>query len=178
MTAAVPAIAGVRIVERTGAADERGSFETLVRGDVMAEAGLAAPAQVALSRNVHRHVLRGLHLQAATAPQVKLVACVRGRVHDVLVDVRRSSATFGRWFGIDLSEDGPSLLVPAGCAHGFLTLSDQADVLYALSAPAAPAAERGIRWDDPAVGVEWPVLPQLTSERDRSWPAFGASSFD
>ena len=118
------------------------------------------------SRSV-KGVLRGLHYQIQQA-QGKLVRCVRGAVFDVAVDIRRSSATFGRWVGIELTEENHrQLWVPEGMAHGFLVLSDSADFLYKTTDYYAPAHERAIRWDDASLGIRWPdtgVAPQLSAK--------------
>ena len=95
----------------------------------------------------------------------------RGAAYDVIVDLRGNSATFGRWFAVELTCDNRwALAIPSGCAHGLLTLADDTEVFYQMSAPYCPAAARGVRWDDPALGIEWPEAVQVISERDRSWP--------
>jgi dTDP-4-dehydrorhamnose 3,5-epimerase len=105
---------------------------------------------------------------------VKLVRCIRGRVFDVIVDLRPSSPTFRRWYGAELSADNGRLLyVPGECAHGYLTLEDGTEVMYPVSSPYAPAAERGIRFDDPGFDIEWPLdRPFIVSEKDRRWPDY------
>ena len=115
-----------------------------------------------------RGTLRGLHFQLPPMAQVKLVRVVRGAVWDVAVDIRAGSPTFGQWVGVELSADNfRQLYVPAGFAHGFCVLSDEAEVLYKASHLYSPAHERGMLWNDPAVGVPWPVAEPLLSERDR-----------
>ncbi len=114
--------------------------------------------------------LRGLHFQTEPG-QAKLVRCPRGRIFDVAVDLRRDSPTYGRWEGHELDDEHHrQLYVPAGCGHGFAVLSEVADVAYQLSSFYDPATEAGIAWDDPDVGVEWPVDDPLLSERDKSAP--------
>jgi dTDP-4-dehydrorhamnose 3,5-epimerase len=114
-----------------------------------------------------RGTLRGLHFQAAPAAQVKLVRCLRGAIWDVAVDIRVGSPTFGHWVGVDLAADNfRQIYIPVGFAHGFCVLSEEAEVLYKVDAPYSPAHERGIRWDDPALGVAWPVAAPLLSPRD------------
>jgi len=114
--------------------------------------------------------LRGLHFQTEPG-QAKLVRCPRGRIFDVAVDLRRDSPTYGQWEGHELDDElHRQLFVPAGCAHGFAVLSEEADVAYLLSSPYDPATEAGIAWDDPDVGVEWPVEAPLLSERDKTAP--------
>lgn len=119
-----------------------------------------------------RHAVRGLHFQRSPG-QAKLIRTTRGAVWDVAVDLRPSSASFGRWVARELSDDNRLLLfVPVGFAHGFAVLSDYADVQYKLSAPYDPAEEAGVRWDDPDLAVRWPVADPVLSERDRSTPSF------
>ena len=129
-----------------------------------------------------RGVLRGLHYQRAPHAQGKLVRVVQGRVYDVAVDLRRSSATFGRWHGVELSgENHRQLWIPPGFAHGFVVLSDSADFLYKTTAPYAPTAEVCIRWDDPAIGIAWPDAgtPPQVSAKDAAGLAFAAApAFD
>jgi dTDP-4-dehydrorhamnose 3,5-epimerase len=104
--------------------------------------------------------------------QDKLVRCVRGVIWDVAVDIRAGSPTFGRWVGVELSaENFRQLYVPSGFAHGFCVLSDEAEVLYKASAVYSPAHERGIAWDDPAIGIAWPIAEPLLSDRDRGAPS-------
>lgn len=124
-----------------------------------------------LSFNAHRGTLRGMHFQREPHQEVKLVRCTRGAVYDVIVDLRPGSATRYRWLGVELTADNHRLLyVPAGFAHGYLTLQDGSEVFYHVSAHYAPHAEGGVRWDDPKVGIEWPRVPSLLSDRDHRWP--------
>jgi dTDP-4-dehydrorhamnose 3,5-epimerase len=119
-----------------------------------------------------RGTLRGLHFQLPPMAQVKLVRCVRGAIWDVAVDIRVGSATFGLWVGVELSANNfKQLYVPAGFAHGFCVLSDEAEVLYKTSAIYSRAHEQGIAWDDPELAVAWPVSEPLLSERDRNAPS-------
>ncbi len=116
--------------------------------------------------------LRGLHFQLPPMAQVKLVRCVRGVIWDVAVDIRVGSPTFGRWAGAELSADNfRQLYIPAGFAHGFCVLSDEAEVLYKTSAVYSRAHERGIAWDDPQLAIDWPVAAPLLSDRDRAAPS-------
>jgi dTDP-4-dehydrorhamnose 3,5-epimerase len=115
-----------------------------------------------------RGTLRGLHFQLPPMAQVKLLRVIRGAVWDVAVDIREGSPTFGQWVGVELSADNfRQIYVPAGFAHGFCVLSDEAEVLYKTSQVYSPAHERGLLWSDPAIGVQWPVAEPLLSERDR-----------
>jgi dTDP-4-dehydrorhamnose 3,5-epimerase len=115
--------------------------------------------------------VRGLHYQAAPHEEAKLARCTRGSIFDVLVDLRPASTTYGSWFGTMLSADnGRMLYVPRGCAHGYQTLEDGSEIYYLTSAVYAPDAVRGLRFDDPTVGVKWPLPPQAVSEQDLRWP--------
>ena len=152
--------------------DERGAFGRLWCREEFARAGLdAGPAQVNVGVNPRRGTLRGLHYQAAPDLEAKLVRCPRGAVWDVIVDLRDDAPTWRRWHAEELAANVPrALFIPAGCAHGYLTLEDDTEVEYFASVPYAAGSARGIRWDDPAIGIKWPFAPALISERDRSWP--------
>ena len=167
-------LSGVRVVELEPRHDERGFFARVWDPDELRAAGLEPKlAQISLASNVHRGTLRGLHFQADPHAEAKLVACVRGALHDVVVDLRPDSPTYRRWFGIELrAGEGRLLFVPEGFAHGYLSLEDETEALYLISAPYVAEAARGVRWDDPAFGIEWPFDPVVISERDRSWPDF------
>jgi dTDP-4-dehydrorhamnose 3,5-epimerase len=164
---------GVVLLEPDVHGDERGFLVETFRRDSWAGAGVDVEfVQHNQSRSA-RDTLRGLHFQTAPG-QAKLVRCPRGEVFDVAVDLRRGSPTYGQWEGHVLDDTAHrQLFVPAGCGHGFLVLSEVADVAYLLSSTYDPATESGIAWDDPGVGVEWP-LPEgadpLLSDRDRSAP--------
>jgi len=139
--------------------DERGFFSEVWRDEWLTNAGIPVPfVQDNHSFSRQRGVLRGLHFQVAPAAQDKLVRVARGAVFDVAVDVRRGSPSFGRWAGLVLSaEDWNQLFIPRGFAHGFLTLEDDCEVLYKVSAPYSPAHERTVRFDDPALQIDWPI---------------------
>jgi len=119
------------------------------------------------SRSIGHTVVRGIHLQKAPYAQAKLVRCTRGRMWDVIVDLRVGSSTFGQWQAVELSEDNSLMLyIPAGFGHGFKTLSDDVEVLYKVDQPYHPASELTIRWDDPTIGVDWGVIDPVLSEKD------------
>ena len=130
--------------------------------------------QMSTSYNVHAGTLRGMHLQAEPHGEDKLVRCTRGAVFDVAVDLRPGSPTLHRWHGIELSADnGVALWIPRGFAHGFQTLTGDAEVLYAMSTPFVAGSGHGVRWDDPAFGIAWPEPPpggRVMNERDASYP--------
>lgn len=169
------AIAGVVVVELEEHVDERGSFARTWCRDEMAEAGLASElAQCSLSRNPRAGTLRGLHFQRAPHEEAKLVRCTRGAIFDVAVDLRPQSLTYCAWVGVPLDpESGRALYIPEGCAHGFQALEDESDVMYMISTPFVQGAASGVRWDDPAFGIDWPqAATRIIGERDRSWPDF------
>ncbi|MEZ5079270.1 MAG: dTDP-4-dehydrorhamnose 3,5-epimerase [Thermoleophilia bacterium] len=168
-------LSGAVVFEPTVHRDDRGFFVETLRAEWLEQAGHSGDwVQDNHSRSV-RGVLRGLHYQTHPG-QVKLVRCARGSVLDVVVDVRQGSPTFGRWASVVLDDvDHRSILIPIGFAHGFVVLSDVADVVYRCSAYYDPATEAGFRFDDPEVGVEWPTdLDLAVSERDRLAPSFAA----
>lgn len=166
-------IAGVYIIRTTPFRDMRGTFERVFCQREFAAWGLETEiAQWNMSRNPHRGTLRGLHLQDPPHQEAKLVHCVVGRIFDVAVDLRPTSETFGRHFCLELSaEDSCSLYLPQGCAHGYQTLEDATTVVYQVSAFHSLSAETGVRWDDPDIGVRWPLRSEaIVSDRDRNLP--------
>jgi dTDP-4-dehydrorhamnose 3,5-epimerase len=173
-------LAGAYIVELDPRVDERGFFARSYCDEEFAVHGLQARwPQGNLSRNDRAGTLRGLHYNAAPHREAKVVRCVSGAIWDAIVDLRAGSPTRLRWFGLELSaEAGNALYVPEGFAHGFVTLRDATDVSYQMGASYVPAAARGLRWNDPQVGISWPVVPTGMSERDRSYPDFDSEAFD
>ncbi len=161
---------GVVLVEPEVHGDERGFLVETYSARSWAEAGVEVDFVQDNHSRSGRGILRGLHFQTAPG-QAKLVRCARGRIFDVAVDLRRDSPGFGRWEGHELDDESHrQLYVPAGFAHGFCVLSETADVHYKLSTYYEPATERGIAWDDPDVGVDWPLADPQLSERDRNAP--------
>ena len=165
-------LAGVVQVRRQIHADTRGSFARLFCADELAAVGWTGPvAQVNHSVNTARGTVRGLHYQLAPWAEMKLVSCVRGRVWDVAVDLRRDSPTFLHWFAQELSaQSGGALLVPQGCAHGYQALSDDAEIVYCHSMPFAPQAQAGVHPSDQRLAIDWPLPVQGLSQRDAEWP--------
>ena len=163
-------IPGCVVVRPERQEDERGHFARTWDREAFAAHGLAAAvAQCSTSFNARRGTLRGMHWQAAPHAEAKLVRCTRGSVYDVCLDLRPE--TWGRWHGAVLSaENGAALYVPEGCAHGFLTLEDASEVFYTISAPYAPEAGRGVRYDDPAFGIAWPEPVRVIHPRDAAYP--------
>lgn len=167
-------IAGVVVVELEPASDDRGFFARAHCPEEFAAAGFAfTPVQTSLSRNHRAGTLRGLHHQAPPWAEAKLVRAVRGRAFDVAVDLRPESPTHRRWTAVELSaETGRAVLIPAGVAHGFLTLEDETDILYQIDRAFTPGHEGGVRWNDPAFGVKWPHPPAVISDRDAAYPDY------
>jgi dTDP-4-dehydrorhamnose 3,5-epimerase len=154
-------------------ADERGFLARTFCEREFAEHGL--PMRIVQSSTIHsprRNTLRGLHYQEAPHREIKLVRCTRGSIFLVMVDLRPDSATTGDWLGVELTADNERLAyVPEGFAQGYQTLEDDTEVLYQMSHHYVREAARGVRWDDPAFGIEWPAADErLLSERDRAWP--------
>lgn len=170
----VAPLEGVWIIEPELVLDERGGFARVFSAREFSERGLQDSfVQSSISVNPRAGTLRGLHYQAAPHAETKLVRCTRGRVFDVLVDLREESPTFLRSFSTELSaENRQTLYVPPGVAHGLLTLVDDCEVFYQMDTRFEPTAARGVRWDDPAFAITWPADPVMMSERDRAYPDF------
>lgn len=164
-------VPGLVVVDPRVMGDERGSFLEVYKHSEFARNGIAEHfVQDNYSRSA-RTVLRGLHYQLDPKAQGKLVRCVKGRIFDVAVDIRLGSPTYARWTGIELSEANNLMLyLPAGFAHGFLALSDGVEVLYKCTEEYSPAHDRGIIWNDPEIGIDWPIREPLLSEKDRRHP--------
>ncbi len=168
------AVAGAFLIEPERLSDERGFFARTFCRSEFGERGMVAElAQCSVSFNPAPGTLRGLHYQAPPHEEAKLVRCTMGEIWDVVVDLRPGSPTFKRHFAATLSaENRLAVYAPPGTAHGFLTRAPASEVLYQISAPFAPEAARGARWDDPAFGIPWPEAPRVISERDRGYPDF------
>jgi len=167
-------IAGVYLIELEKHGDERGFFARVFCANEFREHGLATSfVQVNDSLSAERGTLRGMHYQLPPSAETKIVRCVRGALWDVILDVRDGSPTFGKWFGAELTADNRRMMyVPRGFAHGFITLVDETEAFYFADEFYAPELERGIRWNDPAFGIQWPIDPVVLSEKDRSHPGF------
>ncbi|MDB5533112.1 MAG: dTDP-4-dehydrorhamnose 3,5-epimerase [Hyphomicrobiales bacterium] len=165
-------IAGVFHIELEPHHDERGFFARAYCAKEFAGAGIDfVSTQINLSRNTARHTLRGMHYQDAPYAEAKVIRPVRGSVFDVAVDLRPDSATYLQWTAQTLSaERGDAMFIPEGCAHGFLTLEAETDVLYQMGRPYVPGQARGLRYDDPAIAVEWPASPAVVGAQDLAWP--------
>ena len=167
-------IEGAWVIEAERLEDERGFFARTWDAEQFEQHGLNPRlAQCSISYNRARGTLRGLHYQVAPHEEAKVVRCTAGAIFDVALDLRPESATFRRWFGVELSaENRRGLYVPEGCAHGFLTLDDGCEVHYQISQSYAPEAAAGVRWNDPAFAIRWPGEVVVINERDRSYPDF------
>jgi dTDP-4-dehydrorhamnose 3,5-epimerase len=165
-------IAGAFLVDLEPITDERGFFaRSFCRHEFVARGLNPELAQCNVSLNRRRGTLRGMHWQAAPHEEAKLVRCTRGMLHDVIIDLRAGSPTYRRHAAVLLSAENRRMLyVPEGCAHGFLTLEDDTEVLYQMSAFYAPESAQGVRFDDPAFGIRWPAEVTVISERDRGYP--------
>jgi len=168
-------IDGAFVMQMTRIPDDRGFFAEAFHRDTFTGLGLDTRiAQMNVSYNDRQGTLRGMHYQIAPHEEVKIVRCVRGSVFDVVLDLRRDSPTFGQWAGAELSADNRlAFYVPAGCAHGYQTLTDDTEVLYMVSNAYSPAHYRGLRWNDPFFNVAWPETnTRILHPRDESYPDF------
>lgn len=165
-------IRGAYVVRLEPLVDQRGFFARSWCHGEFENAGLDSDlSQCNISFNNSRGTLRGMHFQAQPHGETKLVRCVRGRIYDVIIDLRRESQSYMDHFAIELGADNRlALYVPKGFAHGFLTLTDDAEVHYQMSDSYVADAGRGVRWNDPAFGIEWPAKVRVISERDSSYP--------
>ena len=167
-------IPGVFVIELERHEDDRGWFARAWCCEEFAANGLPTDlAQCNLSHNAQRGTVRGMHFQTVPHAEAKLVRCVAGEVHDVALDLRPESPTFKQSFATELSaENGRAVFLPEGIAHGFQTLTDNATLFYQMSTPYAPEAVDGVRWNDAAFQIEWPIADPIVCERDLAYPDF------
>jgi dTDP-4-dehydrorhamnose 3,5-epimerase len=167
-------LAGAWLIEPEPVADHRGHFVRTFCAREFADRGLVtAFPQHSLSFTKSKGSIRGMHFQRPPHDETKLVGCTRGAIWDVIVDLRSSSPTCGQWQGFELSaENGRQLYISPGLAHGFQTLTDDAEVRYLISQFYVPSASSGVRHDDPAFAISWPLPVTVISERDAAWPAY------
>lgn len=165
-------IPGAWVIDITAIHDHRGFFAmTWVPGEFRQRGIEPALAQCNLAYNHKRGTLRGMHFQAAPHAQAKIIRCTRGALLDVIVDLRPESPTYCQSDAVELTADNRRMLyMPEGIAHGYLTLTDDVEAYYHASTPWHPAAESGVRWDDPAFAIAWPFAPVLISDKDAAWP--------
>jgi dTDP-4-dehydrorhamnose 3,5-epimerase len=168
-------LADAYVIELERLEDDRGWFARAWDNEQFAEQGLdSVLVQCNLSFNSRRGTLRGLHFQVDPHAEAKLIRCTRGKIYDVIVDLRPASVTYARWMGVELSPDnGLMLYAPKGFAHGYQTLEDETEVFYQVSESYVREAEGGVRWDDPAFSIEWPIAtPSVISAKDQGWPDY------
>jgi dTDP-4-dehydrorhamnose 3,5-epimerase len=167
-------IDGLYYVDIDRLEDDRGFFGRAFCRQEFKEKGLESEVcQANISYNQSAGTLRGMHYQKPPYQESKFIRCIRGSIYDVAIDLRKNSPTYCHWFGIELSDENrTALFVPKDFAHGFLTLTDDTEVIYMVSQSYAPNAEAGVRWDDPFFGISWPVNPSLVSSKDAQWPDF------
>ena len=168
-------VAGAWVIDPTPHQDARGRFLRAWCSREFSDQGIAfIPVQANMGFSARSGTIRGLHYQVEPALEAKLVRCTRGAVFDVVVDLRPASPTYRLWFGVDLTADNArTLFVPEGCAHGCQSVLDDTEILYMTSTFYAPGSVRGVRYDDPAFGIHWPVAVTEVSDQDRSWPLMG-----
>lgn len=170
-------IAGAWLIEISPIRDDRGFFARNYCHKEFTERGLSVHIEQGnMGYNAKKGTLRGMHFQVAPDEEAKLVSCPRGEVIDIILDLRPDSKTFKEWYSAELNEKNGSLLyIPEGCAHGYQVLRDDTLMLYNTSKPYAPHSASGVRWNDPAFGIEWPLEPTVMSDADRNWPDFDAA---
>lgn len=164
-------LAGAYVIDLERIEDDRGFFARAWADDEFRAHGLETTvAQTNMSRTLHAGTFRGFHWQDPPLGEVKTVRCIAGAVHNVIIDMRPGSPTFQQWFGVELSSVNLRMLyIPEQFANGFLILEDDTTLLYNVSRPYQPGNERGVRWDDPAIGVDWPADVAHVSDKDRAW---------
>lgn len=165
---------GAYLIDLDKLEDGRGFFARVWCEKQFEDHGLVPKVvQANTSFNNKAGTLRGMHYQAAPFQETKLVRCTRGAIYDVIVDLRPGSSTYKRWIGMELTAENYAMLyVPVDFAHGFITLQDDTEVNYLVSEPYTPGAERGLRWNDPQVGIDWPRPVAVISDKDAAWPDF------
>lgn len=165
---------GAYIIEPEKKGDERGFFARSFDNEIFKKNGLNPNVvQCNISYSKTKGTLRGLHFQLPPYQEAKLLRCVRGRIYDVILDLRSESETFKQWIGVELSQDNYKMIyAPEGFAASFQTLTDDVELFYQVSQQYTPEYERGVRWNDPAFKINWPLEPTVMSEKDRTWPDF------
>lgn len=165
-------VSGAFYIEVEPHEDERGYFARIWCPKEFAQAGIHfSPIQISLSFNKHKGTLRGIHFQKAPYIEAKIVQCLKGRLFDVIVDLRPDSQSYKKWVGITLSGRKKDMVyVPEGCAHGYVTLTGDCLISYMISKEYTEKSAQGIRWDDPSIAITWPQLPLHISDKDSTWP--------
>ncbi len=168
-------IEGTYVIDPELRSDERGYFTRMFCKKELDGAGIYFPEimQGNRSHTLRKGMIRGMHYQIPPYAEDKIIQCVSGAIYDVVLDMRKDSSTFGQWVSEELTaENGKMILVPKGCAHGFQTLTDNCMVQYLLSAYYTAESERGMKWNDPAFGIVWPIEDVGVSEKDENWPLY------
>ena len=167
-------LAGAYVIEPERLEDQRGFFARTYCEHEFARRGLCSRfVQCNISFNKMKGALRGMHFQRPPSPEPKVVRCTRGAVYDVIVDLRRDSPTWRHWYGVELNEENRlALYIPPGLAHGFQTLLDNTECFYQMGEFYVPELADGVRWNDPAFGIPWPIADPVLSEKDRSYPDY------
>lgn len=165
---------GAFVVELEKRKDPRGFFARVFCEKEFSEHGLEGRiAQISMASNPEKGTLRGMHFQNPPYEEDKLIRCTSGAIYDVIIDLRKDSATYKEWFGIELnSENGKSLYIPKGFAHGYLTLQDQTELIYLMTQFYQPGHENGFRYNDPAFQIFWPDEVKMISDKDKNWPDY------
>lgn len=165
---------GAYLIELELLEDERGFFaRSFCRREFEARGLNPNVVQSSISFNKKKGTLRGMHYQTSPWEEIKVVRCLRGGIYDVIIDLRRQSKTYRRWVALELTADNRRMIyVPEGCAHGFQTLDESSEVFYQMSTSYHPESARGVRWDDPAFAINWPIGSPILSDRDRAYPDF------
>jgi len=163
---------GAWVIDPNSHEDDRGRFMRAWCSREFAEHGLDfKPVQANMGFSIRRGTVRGMHFQESPALEAKLVRCTRGSIFDVMLDLRQESPSYGQWYGVELSaENGRMLYVPEHCAHGYQTIEENTEIYYMTSAFYTPSSVRGVRFDDPEFGIQWPLVVTAVSEQDLKWP--------
>ena len=171
-------VLGATLIDPIRREDNRGYFGRKWCMREFAEHGIDfVPLQASTAFNLRRGTVRGMHLQVDPALEAKLIHCIQGAIFDVVLDLRTESPTYGKWYGTELSADNQRMLyIPERCGHGYQTLEDRSNVYYLTSQYFTPSAARGVRFDDPAFAIRWPLAPTAISEQDRNWPLVSEAS--
>jgi len=167
-------IAGAWVIDPSPHKDDRGRFMRTWCAREFEEHGINfVPVQANMGLNLQKGTVRGIHFQVAPALEAKLVRCTKGAMFDLALDLRTESPTFAKWYGVELNaENGRMLYVPEGCGHGYQTLEDNTEMHYMTSTYYTPGVARGVRFDDSAFSIQWPLAPSVISEQDENWPLF------
>jgi dTDP-4-dehydrorhamnose 3,5-epimerase len=167
-------LSGAYVIDLDPIVDDRGFFKRIWCEQVLRDEGLEYTfKQVNLSSCKKKATMRGLHYQISPFEEVKMLKCTKGAIFDVMIDLRKDSPTYRKWFGIELNESNNKMVyVPRFFAHGYLSLRDDSEVMYTSSEFYTPGSERGIRWDDPAFAIDWPITPEIVTEKDSGHPNY------